>query len=550
MEEVRPDAAAPAADQKLPLIQQFPFELLVEIFRYTDRLARETIVCAMVCRQWRAAAFSDVHLWTMLRISEYDFFELGRHALLQELLARSGDMPLWLGLRLRGPNTREFYDSLEEFLFEVIKPVLWRVARFTIIAPQNCWPVVIGMAEGERFPELEVLHLRSDAVKTMYKLDDMRLAPLWELPGDTPYPLVDDLPGVSPLDLVFPLPPGHPIRFINTQGVSVSNGPFPQLILLAVSHHLPQVLVKNEVNPWIYRTQALQLQGMYVPTVGATPELPFDLGYDRRQHEWYNADDWDIRLEDLQPDPYYDHGYLEDIDEEEEEEEAYDLEPEEPPPKCVMEALDLTQITAEPITTLPLEMFAPGTDFGDLTEHDCEPFFRDLVENIQESLKTLNIRRWNPDSRVWKDFIRVLTPQTVAGSLAATTAALQALAPGFSFGASTELAALVEFPKLTLLNLWYMGIPRNFEETDLQRLFGAMPALADLQLKYTGDDEPLGGYAQTIDAARAASEKEFVEKCVALLEHDAALCPQLQEITINDEVVKRCVLFTFKFFNG
>ncbi|KAJ7050393.1 hypothetical protein C8F01DRAFT_1264069 [Mycena amicta] len=275
-----------------------------------------------------------------------------------------------VALRLRGPNVPAYYDALEEFLFNVIKPKLWKFARLFIFAPQNAWPVIISAMDGEDFPWLDMLVLRSDAVKTVYKLYNEKHERLWALPDDFPMPEVDDLPGIPVLDLVFPLPSGHHLKLANLQGVSLGN-----------------ILVNNgELSKWIFSTQHLVLAGMYVPAVGVGLDLPFEIGWDT-SGDWDQPDDWDIErgfsFLPRREDPFME--IEEEIEEEEEEAHA---------PKCTMECLELVQL-----------------------EHDCTPFFRELVEYTTDSLEALCIRGWNPDSRIWNDFIKIFGPQTTMTAL-------------------------------------------------------------------------------------------------------------------------------------
>ncbi|KAF7292806.1 F-box domain-containing protein [Mycena indigotica] len=510
-------------------IQTFPFELLSEIFRLLDPtyLDRRFIVCSFVCRHWRQAALSDGTLWTMIRISEYDFYEEKRNELLADLLTRSRTLPLAVVLmRFRGPNVPEYYDALEEFLYDVLKPNLWRIRRILIIAPQTTWPVILNAMEGEQFPWLERLCLRSDAVKTMYKLQNAQHERIWQLPGDYPMPEVDDLPGIPVFDLVFPLPHGHRLEVFDTQGISFGNAFLPQLQCLYIAHHMPQMVTKGELTDALFATEKLVLQGMYVPSVGVNRDLPFDVSIDR-SGDWFQPLDWEIRPQ-MDYCEYRRHDHFTPIDEGDEyaeEDEEAEAE-QQPSSKCKIKELHLINLVAEPIPGMPV--LEGDFAWGDLGEEDCAPFFRQLVEHTTASLQTLFIHGWHADSRIWKDFIKVYGPQTRNSSTAATTSTWPPTAAG-------EISELVEFPLLASVRIWNMCVPRSFQPGDLKRLFATMPAVTQLDLAYTVAAET----ASAGENVFAESEKQFTDACVQVLEEDMVLCPQLQEFLINGTAMKR-----------
>ncbi|KAF7292509.1 F-box domain-containing protein [Mycena kentingensis (nom. inval.)] len=522
------------------LVQTLPYELLGEIFRHLDLLQRDSAIPGLVCKHWRRAVLGDAQLWTEVRIDDGDVQTDERQLLVRDILARSKRCTLFLLCKFRGPNTRAYYDALDDFLNLAIKPNLWKVTRLMIIASQHAWPVIISAFQGQRFPILGVLCLRNDAAKVVHKLYSDAHYDLWQIPETLPIPEIDDLPGTPLLDLVFPLPANHKqLFYADLQGISLTHVPLPDLDTLHISHFLPKMIVKRELDEWIFKVKDLRLSCMYIPAIGVGMlDVPAEFGWEERREEGHDSflgslgfpgeerfEYGDVPFEDVwgiaAPPPR-------------------NLPPPPPPPPVrppspppldeeeqpgTIEYLELTQLSAEPVQDMPLGL---GFDLGDMAEHDCAPFFRRLVARSASSLEHMLIRAWHPDSRIWKDFVRVCGPQSAA-------AAAAPLGAPALFPAAFQPEPSVEFPLLETLTIIFMPLPRAFEDADLVRLFRTMPTLSHLNLFYQTEPRP----GNVKEQALSETEKAFCDACVRVLEEDAVLCPLVEDFWINNALVAR-----------
>ena len=153
-----------------PFIRIIPPEIIATIsgfadtnFFVTTRLSPvpNPILLSSVCSDWRRAVVGTPHLWSSIKIdlpSIYSTAMLGLLAFIDEWLARSGRLPLYISLRY-GHKT-----SLDVLTLELYRPIFkilnlyssrWKSLNTSIP------PTLLSLLQPDSLPLLEQLHITS-----------------------------------------------------------------------------------------------------------------------------------------------------------------------------------------------------------------------------------------------------------------------------------------------------------------------------------------------------------------------------------------------------